>query len=160
MENTGKVSTEIQVRLLKVQETGFFLDSILLNSVAKFDFNIMQVQFELGFNFDVNADLFNLHLSVRYLYPIDNEIKKITELSSDNQFFVQCLTNMIQLDEKDQMTDKIGILPTLLGIAIGTLRGMLVVKTSGTILADYPLLIVNPSELLKPSIAQNETPTV
>jgi hypothetical protein len=48
----------------------------------------------------------------------------------------------------DNVQDKVGVLPTLLGICFSTARGMITVRTSGTILDDFPLPIINPTEVL------------
>lgn len=48
-----------------------------------------------------------------------------------------------------EIMEKITVIPTLMNIAIGTLRGIVATKTSGTFLRNFPLPLIDPNTLLK-----------
>ena len=52
-------------------------------------------------------------------------------------------------DKEEEITDQAGIIPLLLDIATNTIRGVMVAKTAGTVLIDYPLPLVNMKDLSK-----------
>lgn len=134
---------EIQLRLLKVQETGFFMDSVLISSITENKPDLFNIEFGLNIVPDVNKNTLNLHLIVRYLL---SDGTKVIELTTSNNFEILHLQDLMSINDSD-ITDNNGIIPTILGVALGTLRGILVVKTAGTLLSDFPLPIVNPTEL-------------
>jgi hypothetical protein len=142
-KNTVK---QVELKLVKIKETSFYLNTEELNSIANFDINNMKIEF--GFKVDLQAEnnLFILHLIVKFVYPLESSTLKIVELSTANIFEIKSINEFVFVSD-NQFEDKAGILPTLLGMAIGTLRGILVAKTAGTLLDDYPLPIVNPTEL-------------
>ncbi|MBU0764979.1 MAG: hypothetical protein KJ607_09110, partial [Bacteroidetes bacterium] len=49
----------------------------------------------------------------------------------------------------DQVNIEDGLLTTLISITIGTARGMLALKTAGTVLNKYPLPLINPLDILQ-----------
>ena len=77
-----------------------------------------------------------------------NEEAIILELQTSHIFEIIDLNNLVEIKD-DVITDVSGITPTLVGIAIGTIRGLIISKTAGTPLADYPLPIINPQLLCK-----------
>ena len=140
---------QIQLKLKKVLETGYFFDSALLSSFINLDLLKINIEFGFKIDVDISTNLFILHVLVRYQYPKENELEKILELTSSNYFEIENLDNLIEMSNDEGIKDKANILPTLLGFSISTLRGILVVKTAGTVLADYPLPIVNPTDICK-----------
>lgn len=138
--------TEIQLRLLKVQETGYLINSGVLDTISKIDASKIAIEFGVRLDFKQEREQLVLHLSIKYAYPIENKMKSIVELTTANHFEIKGLKDIIEVKD-NKFKDSKGILPTLLGVAIGTIRGILVVKTSGTILTDFPLPIMNPTEL-------------
>ncbi len=147
MENPKEY--QLEFKLNKVLETGYFADLEYLESHA-FDGDLMKIEF--GFKIDIQKQnkVLVLHLLTKYTYPIDGVDAKILELTSANYFEIKNLNDVISIEE-NRFTDKANILPTLLGISIGTIRGIMVVKTAGTALANYPLPIVSPADILKGS---------
>ncbi len=140
---------KIEFRLDKVVETGFLMN---LEALETKDVLPDAIKVEFGFKIDIqeNDDVLVLHLLAKYSYPREGIDTKILEITSANHFSVKNLADLIEVKE-GSFTDKAGLLPPLLGICIGTIRGMMVVKTMGTVLADFPLPIVNPTDILKGS---------
>lgn len=56
------------------------------------------------------------------------------------------LAQFITIEDNDGITITY-IMPHLISVAIGTMRGILVVKTAGTNLSKYPLPIIDPMQL-------------
>lgn len=147
MENITS-NMEIQLRLIKVQETGFFMDTAKLSSITSTDPELFNIEIGLQVLPDLTKDLLDLQLIVRYLLHEDSENIKVVELQTSNLFKIFNLSNVLSITDKE-LTDKNNVIPTLVGIALGTLRGILVVKAAGTILNEYPIPIVNPTDLCK-----------
>jgi hypothetical protein len=144
---------QVQLKLLKVQETHFFIDSELISSIIKIEGDSINIEF--GFKLELNNEKNELiiHLNVKYLYPTDSGLSKLIEIQTSNSFEITDLNNLISINE-NEIEDKNGILPSILGIAIGTLRGVLVAKTSESKLSDFLLPIVNPTEICNSMILQ------
>jgi hypothetical protein len=139
---------EIQLRLIKVQETGFFMDTAKLSSITNKNPELFNIEIGLQVLPDLSKDLLDLELIVRYLLREDSVNNKVVELQTSNLFEIHNLSNVLSITDTE-LTDKNNVIPTLVGIALGTLRGILVVKGAGTILNEYPIPIVNPTDLCK-----------
>lgn len=164
MDHSKKESKEIKVKLLKIRETVFFVDSPLLkdidNEALRRNFDV-----EIGFNIS-NRDKGNvleLKTIVRYYHLLeqnseDKEIKpirkKALELETSNLFEFDDLEKYLTFKEK-AIEDNSGVIPILLSVSIGAMRGILVTKTAGTCLSNHPLPIINTEIFMKPSGDEN-----
>ncbi len=133
---------EIELRLVKVQETGFYMNSSLLEKNDELKLNNLSIKFGINLIPDLSQNKLDLKVIVRYLLD-DNEEKKVLELETSNIFEILNIKDIVTIRE-DMIIDTSGITPTLVGVAIGTLRGILFTKTVGTALSEYPLPIINP----------------
>ena len=138
-----KAIEKIQIRLLDVEEKLF---------KCNLDENLAE---------SLNQD--NLKINIGYTLISDKEAKtvvievvaKYILANKELLFFVASLTfefpefNEIFKLQEDRISEKITVIPTLINIAIGTLRGMIAVKTSGTFLKRFPLPLIDPNSLLK-----------
>ncbi len=136
---------KISIRLLKVLENSFYIDLTPLKTLD--EINPESIKYELGFKLDINEEnnRFDLFLNIQYVYQDKNT--KILEVETINSFEIEDIKNQIERNG-DQLTDKSGFLPTIMGVGLGTIRGVIVAKTAGTILVDYPLPIINPTDIL------------
>jgi hypothetical protein len=57
--------------------------------------------------------------------------------------------------KNDTIEDKSGVIPILLGVSIGAMRGILVTKTIGSCLSNHPLPIINTEIFMKSSGNEN-----
>lgn len=166
METGKKNNKEIKVRISKIYETGFFIDLPLLKSedidTSRSNFNV-----EVGFNLpdNVEGNFFEVKTVVRYHHlpkhdeedpAINSMKKKVLELSTSNLFEFDDLKQYLSFQEGG-IEDKFNVLPILLNVSIGSLRGYLVAKTIGTCLSDYPLPIINIEAFLKSNDDTNNT---
>lgn len=157
--DTPKIDNkEIKVRISKIYETSFFIDLPLLKS-DDIETSRTNFEVEVGFNLpdNVEGNTFEIKTVVRYLYlpkhdgedqAINPIRKKVLELSTSNLFEFDDLKSYFSIEEGG-LEDKFNLLPILLNISIGSLRGYLVAKTMGTCLSDYPLPIINIEAFLK-----------
>lgn len=141
--NTQK--RKIEIRLLKVQEISFYVDSSLYVRKESIKPDDLNISFGLKLTPDIQHDLLELYIVATY-NTNEKEGEKILEMESLNTFEIKNIKDLLIVNE-GAIEDISGIIPTLVGVAIGTIRGMLVAKTAGTPLDKYPLPMVNPKTL-------------
>lgn len=69
-------------------------------------------------------------------------------------YFIRVEFNVTDLTHRALVTDNAvylatGLLPVMLSVSIGALRGMLAIRTAGTFLASHPLPMLSVSDLLR-----------
>lgn len=138
-----KKDNDIQIRLVSAAETKFSIRT---------DFDAKNVNME-----ETRINL--LHKS-RVLSDEELEVEAIAKYSYGDEtilesgcrlaFQVKGLEKFV-VKKEDGRTDVPQIMPYVMDVAIGAIRGMLMTKTSGTPLANFPLPLVNIGELLYPS---------
>lgn len=133
---------DIRMRLVSVNEINFMMnyDSSATDDIAK-DLNI---GFSVGFKPLDESDQIDMEFGVEY--SLDND-STILECRYNFRFEVQNLNDFIKTDN-DTVTIH-GLIPHFLNVAIGTMRGILVVKTSGSPLSKYPIPITDGAALSK-----------
>ena len=147
MEKKSPNKTKIELRLLKIQELAFIMDSAKIAAIPDFDFKNISIEFGIKTEIIPEKELFILDTLVKYNYLLDAQSERIVELETTNHFEIKKLKELIDTNESAVFKDNSGILPTLIGISVSSLRGMLVVKTVGTLLSDFPLPLVNPTDI-------------
>lgn len=139
---SNESETNIQIRLIQVEEKSFKYD---LSEVLLTTFDENNLKINIGYKLlpDLNANIIAVEITAKYLYS-DSEL---IEYTSSLTFKSPDLSDIIEITD-NKIIEKTVIIPTLLSIAIGTLRGMLAIKTTGTILKDFPLPLIDPNSLL------------
>lgn len=121
----------IQMRLLSVNEVSFSMD------LSKVDENINPDDLQIGFANqiipDIEKNTISIIFGVQYVY----ETKKVLDCIYKFSFEVMDLNRFVVVDG-DNITISY-IMPHFLSVIIGTMRGILVVRTAGTLFAKYPL---------------------
>lgn len=129
-------NVNIQMRLTSVNEVSFMM------SPGKITEEVLPENIKLGFSSqiqpEVESDKIALIFGVRY----ELEDDKILECVYRFEFRVNGLDRFITTHDKEGITVTY-IMPLLINEAIGTMRGILVVKTAGTNLSKYPLPIID-----------------
>ncbi len=134
-------NVNILMRLVSVDEIRFMMSSgEMVDMPGPDDLQIgfmNQVQLD-----EVDKDRISIAFGVRY------ELKKEPVLESVYRFVfeVKNLAGFVSFHENGSFTIK-HLMPHLLSVAVGTMRGILVVKTAGTGLSNYPLPIIDSNEL-------------
>lgn len=139
---SNESETNIQIRLIQVEEKSFKYD---LSEVLLTTFDENNLKINIGYKLlpDLNANIIAVEITAKYLYS-DSEL---IEYTSSLTFKSPNLSDIIEITD-NKIIEKTVIIPTLLNVAIGTLRGMLAIKTTGTILKDFPLPLIDPNSLL------------
>lgn len=126
----------VQMGLTSVDEVSFMM---LPGKVSE---DVRPGNIKLGFfnqvQPEVESDKIALIFGVRYELGED----KILECVYRFEFRVNGLARFITMHDKDGITVTY-IMPLLINVAIGTMRGILVVKTAGTNLSKFPLPIID-----------------
>lgn len=138
---------QINFQLAKVKEVSFSYDELL---VENFDTDKIGNNLGIGINYAVEVDEKEefLKLKVRVIYRFKGEKKTILNYTNQIYYKIKDLTNHIII--KDDMIDiDDEFLAILLNISIGTIRGMIAVKTMGKIINNFPLPILNPKKIIE-----------
>ncbi len=128
------------MRLASVSEVSFMM------SPGKVGDNINPEDMQMGFSSqiqpDINSDCFTLNFGVRY------ELSGAVVMESVYSFVfeVKNLKQFVVFNDNQSITVN-HLMPHFLSVAIGTMRGILVVKTAGTNLAKYPLPMIDVNTL-------------
>ena len=121
----------IQMRLLSVNEVSFSMD------LSNVDENINPDDLQIGFANqiipDIEKNTISIIFGVQYVY----KTKKVLDCIYKFSFEVMDLNRFVVVDG-DNITISY-IMPHFLSVIIGTMRGILVVRTAGTLFAKYPL---------------------
>ncbi len=133
-------NVNIQMRLASVSEVSFMM------SPGKVGDNINPEDMQMGFSSqiqpDINSDCFTLNFGVRY------ELSGAVVMESVYSFVfeVKNLKQFVVFNDNQSITVN-HLMPHFLSVAVGTMRGILVVKTAGTNLAKYPLPMIDVNTL-------------
>lgn len=128
------------MRLVSVNEVSFMM------STGKLGDDVRPEDMQMGFSSqiqpDIESDMFTLVFGVRY--EIAGEV--VLESLYRFVFEVKDLKQFIVFnDDKSITVDH--IMPHFLSVAVGTMRGILVVKTAGTNFSKYPLPMIDVNQL-------------
>lgn len=133
MENNN---VNVQLRLSSVTEVSFMM------SPGKIDDLTNPEDIQMGFSSqilpDVNNNVFTLNFGVRYEMNGDVVLESIYRFV----FEVKDLKQFV-IFNNDQSITVNHIMPHFLSVAVGTMRGILVVKTAGTNFSKYPLPMID-----------------
>ncbi len=122
-----------------MNEMGFTLNSGFLDDAKEQD---IQLGFSSSIEPDVENDKMVLIFGVRYTLNENTLLESIYKFV----FSIVDLEQFIQFNDDNLITvDQ--IMPHLLSVAVGTTRGILVVKTAGTKLSQFPLPMIDVNEL-------------
>lgn len=130
----------IQMRLTSVSEVSFMM------SPSRFANDVSPESIQLGFSNQIQPDVDNDKIALLFgtRYELNGEI--VLECVYRFEFEVINLAQFIKVLNNNSITVT-HIMPHLLSVAIGTMRGILVVKTAGTNFSKFPLPMIDPNQL-------------
>ena len=105
------------------------------------DFEKIQLGFSNQIIPDIENDVIAILFGVQYAYKNEIVLESVYRFT----FSVVDLKKYITLN--DNIITIAYLMPHFLSVAVGTMRGILVVKTAGTKLSKSPLPIIDPNEL-------------
>lgn len=133
-------NVSIQMRLVSVNEVSSMM------SPGKLGDDVRPEDMQMGFSSqiqpDIESDMFTLVFGVRYETAgevvLESLYRFVFEVKDLKQFIVFNDDKSITVDH---------IMPHFLSVAVGTMRGILVVKTAGTNFSKYPLPMIDVNQL-------------
>lgn len=134
-----KEKENVRLTLESVTESNFRMSPNLFDETAGKDMR-------LGFSNIVDIDVANNSVKLTFGVIYSQHKNTIVECVYDFIFSVSNLQSFIEHDSKGSMVLN-GIMPHFLSVAVGTMRGILVAKTAGTIISRFPIPIINVNQL-------------
>lgn len=136
----AKDNINIQMRLVSVGEVSFMMAPGKVGDDVSPD--SMKIGFSTQIQPDVQNDIFVLLFGTRY------ELNREVVLESIYKFVfeVKNLAQFVVFNDNQSITVN-HIMPHFLSVAVGTMRGILVVKTAGTNFSNYPLPMIDVNQL-------------
>lgn len=134
-------NNQIQLHLESVSEVKFMLnlDEGLLERAKA---NGPDIGFAHAVSVNIEKNTIGLLFGVQYAI----EGTPILESRYEFVFAVNPIRDVVKID-KNKMEIK-ELMPHFISVAIGTMRGIIVAKTAGTPLAQYPLPMLDPQSVL------------
>ena len=130
----------IQMRLISVNEVSFMM------LPGKITEEVLPENIKLGFSSQIQPEVENNKIALVFGVKYELEDDELLECVYRFEFEVRDLAQFITIEDNDNITITY-IMPHFVSVAIGTMRGILVVKTAGTNLSKYPLPIIDPMQL-------------
>jgi len=142
-ENKG-----INVKIERIRELSFQCNELTEVILNKLNEKNISFGFGIKLNPNQNTKEFGIALLVKYVF---NDGDLVEDLCG---YEIECVFKVIEFDEAIKIGDnkvniEDGILSNLLSITIGSIRGMLAIKTAGNVLNKYPLPLIDPMNLIK-----------
>lgn len=136
----------LQMRLMKIKEVSFEYD-VTPEQFDDFGGDDVQVNISLNIVPDFENDFLELIMGVTYQDYPDKKPHKLLE------YRISVLYKIADLERQVTVVDglvsvKSELLSIMSGVAVGSLRGMLALRSVGTIFENYPLPIINITELI------------
>ena len=130
----------IQMRLVSVSEVSFMMSPGKVGDDVSPD--SMKIGFSTQIQPNVQNDIFVLLFGTRY--ELNGEV--VLESIYKFVFEVKNLAQFVVFNDNQSITVN-HIMPHFLSVAVGTMRGILVVKTAGTNFSNYPLPMIDVNQL-------------
>ena len=138
---------QVSIRLLHIREKSFTLS---LPDIPEEEITFGKNLFlGMGFQFAIDKEKEHFIVSNLVDYKITEAEESVLKLEVEFVFHVQDLSKVANTEEENSINIDDSFVETIAGICIGTTRGVLATKTRGSIMAGFPLPILNPKEVLK-----------
>ena len=133
----------LQMRLVSVDEIMFMMSSAGIGNAFRSESENIQLGFSNKVDYAEATDEITLDFGVKYAVHSEDVLKCVCRF----KFSVVDLKRFIQVNAKDNSVTITHIMPHLLSVAVGTMRGILIAKTAGTPFAKYPLPMLDINRL-------------
>ncbi|AGY54121.1 hypothetical protein BRDCF_p1494 [Bacteroidales bacterium CF] len=132
----------IQMKLLSVEEKRFKSD---LDEALSDVINDSNLKFNIGYSLLPNQKNNSIVVEIAAKYLFDE--RELLYFVASLTFKFSAFDEIFEIKDS-KILEKVTVIPTLINVAIGTLRGMVASKTSGTFLRNFPLPLIDPNSLL------------
>lgn len=126
----------IQMRLKSVNEADFKM------SPGKIGEDVDMEAIKIGFSCQIQPNTDNDSIAILFGIRFELDREEVLESIYRFEFDVMDISQFIVINKDKSMTIS-DIMPHLLSVAVGTMRGILVVKTAGTNLSKFPLPMID-----------------
>ena len=115
-------------------------------SSGKMPDDVTSESIQLGFSNQIQLDIENDKIALIFgvRYELKGEV--ILDCTYRFEFEVKSLAKFVTINEDNSATIS-SIMPHLISVTTGTMRGILVMKTAGTNFSKYPLPMIDPEQL-------------
>jgi hypothetical protein len=146
----NKDKPQISYALTKVRETFFTVQE----PPEEWDNDqAPEVGFGFTFAYDLPQDTFTIKTKLTYHY--EEEVAfELLRLECDFDFFIQDLTSFIPEQNGESKLPE-GFIAILMGVALGTLRGIIHVRAAGTFAGQFVLPVLSPIDIVKSAELQD-----
>ena len=137
---------DVQISINTIRETEFILSNIPdANAVPELgkDLNI-----GVGFKFSANVEDGKFYFQTLINYTLLKSTEPFLKLETEIVFDIINISSVVKIEGKNQIKVDDIFLATLAGVCIGTSRGMLVHRISGTSIENLHIPILNPTDIL------------
>lgn len=134
-------NVNIQMRLVSVNEVSFMMAPAIITDDVKPE------SIQLGFSNQVRPDIEHDRIAVVFGIRYELNGDRALECVYRFEFEVKELAQFVKIHDDNHVTIT-HIMPHLLSVAVGTMRGILVAKTAGTNLSKFPLPMIDPNRLM------------
>lgn len=145
-------------KLVGIKETEFHIKNLPQEVLDSIDEKKIRVTFGVRLIPDMENGQLLIGFKVKYDYDINGTIEQILGLEFFTNFSLENYENIMFKDDEGDPSIEENFLINLLGIIIGTARGILFTKTRGSIFNRFYLPIVNPRQLLASLKIPKHTP--
>lgn len=139
----------LQIALNKIKELSYQEASRLEQILRMKGSKEIQIGFTVSMEPDQQNNILDFRLGVVYYTVIESVRHQLVEYKALFTFEILGLEEHLQAAELERIAIKPELFSLLLGIAVGSVRGMLAVKMSGSLLDNYPLPIINLTSLMQ-----------
>lgn len=145
MKNKKFDFKEISISLKKIQDCKFYynLDFKCNQESLKEDKLPYNVIVKYFLSYELEEDLFYINISIIY----EEKDNPILEAENRFTFHIKELKKLIKVQSSTSFALEVDFLPTLINVAIGTMRGIIFSRTGSSSLSDYPLPMISMNEL-------------
>lgn len=137
---------EVDIRLLRVAEVP---DKCSLNRSGLRHYQGTPIGISLNIRVVPSLDKSMLSMSLTVIYDTTRRMmrERLLTYTVSADFEVDSLREHVEVSDADIIVSR-QLMILMLSVTIGTLRGMLALRTASTVLADHPLPIMNVSEIV------------
>lgn len=129
--------------IIGIKEFNFNLNFQHLNTIQEIDPSQLQVGIRTVTDIKREEEIVQITTGVQYKYK--DEILLVLDVAS---FFTVSNLSSMMGNNKKEINFENDVLPTLLNISIGNLRGMMQAKIATTKLEPFPLILIDMEELV------------
>lgn len=136
---------KMEFRIIGVSEEAFRYPS--LENLRNFKPSDSEFEFAHFYKWNALENIFGVFFRISLNIRIEYEITELLHYEGSVHYSIKNFAEIVKIDPELSMSEKDEI--TLVGVAYSTIRGMIVVRTMGTPMAQYILPVIDPVQLVK-----------